>query len=187
MKDKVKEINEEYRENIEKKNKSDVDPNFNLHGSHITTHEQDEKLKQEKEDKAKLLIDSMQGDLKSYIDSQMSAIPTLVNNSINEAMQQIIPQIQQAQNPTTTDNGADKIAALSQLAPVIGQLLGRGEAAAPQSNIFQDMIMQSFVKMIQAKVDETVMGTYGVRVPPPSNVVTPNNQQVNPQSGLNIE
>jgi hypothetical protein len=153
------------------------------------TNQEESKEKLEKENKAKELIDNMQGDLKQYIDNQMAAIPNLINTSINDSLQQIIPQLQQNQQAAPAaapDSAADKMAMIGQLAPILGQVFGGGQQAAPQSNIFQDMIMQSFVKMIQAKVDETVMGTYGVRVPPPANVIEPQ-QQAPQNNGLNIE
>jgi len=44
----------------------------------------------------------------------------------------------------------------------------KGTTASPQmqqQNDFQSMIMQSFAKMIQAKVDETIFSTYGTQIP----------------------
>ncbi len=44
----------------------------------------------------------------------------------------------------------------------------RGNVMPPQmqqQNDFQSMIMQSFAKMIQAKVDETIFSTYGTQIP----------------------
>lgn len=174
--DPIKKINEEYQKHEEDKQTPNISPGLNI--NHELPQEKEERERQEKEAKAKALVDSMQGELKQYIDTQMQAIPQLINQNIQAAFQQIAPQLQQ-QAPQGGEQ--DKIAAIAQLAPVLQGLLGGGQAAPPQSNIFQDMIMQSFVKMIQAKVDETVMGTYGVRVPPPQDVIQPAQPQQAPR------
>lgn len=180
--DDVDKINEEYQQHQEKKNVSNVMPGLNI--GHELPQEKEERERQEKEAKAKALVDSMQGELKGYIDSQLSQIPNIINQNIQAAFQQIAPQLQGQSQAPIQDNSQDKIAAIAQLAPVLQGLLGQGQAAPPQNNIFQDMIMQSFVKMIQAKVDETVMGTYGVRVPPPQDIIRPAQPQ---QARVDIE
>ena len=79
------------------------------------TNQEENKEKLEKENKAKELIDNMQGDLKQYIDNQMAAIPNLINTSINDSLQQIIPQLQQNQQAAPAaapDSAADKMAGM---------------------------------------------------------------------------
>lgn len=185
--DTIKKINDEYEKHQLEKQTPSISPGLNI--GHELPQTEAEKEQQAKEAKAKALVDSMQGELKQYIDTQMQAIPQLINQNIQAAFQQIMPQLQQQTQapPQGEATQQDKIAAIAQLAPVVQNLLGVGQPAAPQNNIFQDMIMQSFVKMIQAKVDETVMGTYGVRVPPPQSVIQPTQPQPQQDSRLNIE
>lgn len=180
MSDEVDKINEAHRKSVEDKNKSSIMPGLDI--SHELLQEKEERERQEKETKAKALIDSIQVDLKQYIDTQMAAIPSLINNTINQAFQQIAPQLQQqaAAPPQGTD--ADKMAMLGQLAPVIASIFGKGEQQGSSiSDQLMGMIINGHMKKMQMDIDSQYMSTYQQPVPPPQwqnqNVPNPNNQR----------
>ena len=158
-------INEKFEKIQNDKQVSDVDPNLNL--SHELPQEKEERERQEKEAKAKALVEGMQAELKSYIDSQMSQIPQLINQNIQQGFQQIMPQLQQQGIPTG-DNSQDKIAALQALAPVLQGLFNRNE---PQGQSISDqivgMILNGHMKKMQMDIDSQYMSTYQQPVNPP--------------------
>lgn len=180
--DEVEKINQEYQDSQEAKNQSDIKPGLNTH--HELEQEKNAREQEQKEAKAKALMESMESNLKSYIDTQLQAIPTLINNGIQNAINQIIPQLQQAA-PQQGGND-EKLAALSQLAPVIGQIFNRGEPQANNpSNVIMDMIVQSYMKRMQMDIDSQFMNTYQQPVTPPTWLREQNIQ--NQKQNLNIE
>ena len=92
--DDIDKINEEHRQYEESKNVSNVAPGLNI--NHELPQEKEERERQEKEAKANALIETLETRLKSYIDSQLAQIPQLINQNIQAAFQQILPQLQQA-------------------------------------------------------------------------------------------
>lgn len=166
MNDEIENINDEHNKIIEDKKSSDVDPNLNI--SHELPQEIEEKERQAKEEKAKVLVETIKSDLKSYLDSQIQQIPALINQNIQSAFQQIAPQLnQQAAPPQGGSGEADKMAMLAQLAPVLQGLFGKGEQAPSQSNVIMDMIVQSYMKKMQMEIDSQFMQTYNRPVNPP--------------------
>ena len=166
--DDIDKINEEHRQYEESKNVSNVQPGLNI--NHELPQEKEERERQEKEAKANALIETLETRLKSYIDSQLAQIPQLINQNIQAAFQQILPQLQQGQQPPQNQgNEQDKLNAIAQLAPVLQGLLGQGQApqGQSQSNIIMDMIVQSYMKRMQMDIDAQFMNTYQQPVPPP--------------------
>ena len=180
--DEIEKINNQFDVLNEAKKKSDVDPNLNI--SHELPQEKEEKQRAEKEAKAKALIEAMQLELKNYLDSQLQQIPTLINQNIQQAFQQIAPQLQQ--QPAPEGDQDQKLAAIGQLAPVIAQIFGKGGEPAGQSVSDQivGMILNSHMKKMQMDIDSQYMNTYQQPVNPPQwqRENLPNNQ-----SRLNIE
>ena len=95
-------------------------------------------------------------------------------NKLCEALNsaQTANQSQQSQNHSQTDDipPEQKMLLLKDGIAGIADLVKawKGTTMPPQmqqQNDFQSMIMQSFAKMIQAKVDETIFSTYGTQIP----------------------
>ena len=129
--------------------------------SDITTPEQD----QRKEEKAKVLIDSIVVERLRPIEAQLEALPNLIKNTVVDVITQLQQQAQPVQQITQQPNqiDTDKLSAIAQL---LGPIFGNKQESS-QSNQLQEMIMNSFAKMIQAKVDETIMATYQTPVKAP--------------------
>ena len=98
-------------------------------------------------------------------------------NSLSENFNKLCEALNSAQNTNSQQptNGDDvspeqKILLLKDGIAGVADLVKawKGNTLAPQmqqQNDFQSMIMQSFAKMIQAKVDETIFSTYGTQIP----------------------
>lgn len=185
----IEQINKEYEELQNKKQTSDVMPGLNI--NHKLPQEKAQEEQQAKEEKANIIIETLETRLKSYIDSQLAQIPQLINQNIQAAFQQILPQLQQGQQqaPQGDPNQADKINAIAQLAPVLQGLLGQGQApqGQSQSNIIMDMIVQSYMKRMQMDIDAQFMNTYQQPVPPPHWLREQQPQQSQNENKLNIE
>jgi len=110
-------------------------------------------------------------DLRTEVQSVANNLTKLVN-AINDArMQQPQEQQQQQQRMQSDDIPPEqKMLLLKDGIAGIADLVKawKGTSTPPalqQQNDFQGMIMQSFAKMIQAKVDETIFSTYGTQIP----------------------
>ena len=144
--------------------------------SAITTPEEDKT----REERARVLIEEIVGDKLKPLEASILQIPSLIKQTVVDVFEQF--QNQQAQASTAPQNPIDpkeKLAAYGELAKVIAPFFGKAE---PATDPLLEMIKGAFSKMIQAKVDETIMGTYGVKVAPPSGLIEPNKP-----SKLNVE
>ena len=125
-----------------------------------------------REERARVLIEEIVEDKLKPLEVSILQIPSLIKQTIIDVFNQL--QNQAAQAPGTTQNpteAKEKLAAYGELAKVIAPFFGKAE---PATDPLLEMIKGAFSKMIQAKVDETIMGTYGVRVAPPSGLIEPN-------------
>ena len=137
--------------------------------SAITTPEQDKT----KEERARILIEEIVEDKLKPLEVSILQIPSLIKQTVIDVFNQL--QNQAAQTPTATQNpveSKEKLIAYGELAKVIAPFFGKEETPPPDPLL--EMIKGAFSKMIQAKVDETIMGTYGVKVAPPTGLVEPN-------------
>ena len=138
-----------------------------------------------REERARVLIEEIVGDKLKPLEASILQIPSLIKQTVVDVFNQF--QTQAAENPATptvaeTPGAAkEKLAAYGELAKVIAPFFGKGETPPPDPLL--EMIKGAFSKMIQAKVDETIMGTYAVKVPPPPGMIEP----TRPTSKLNIE
>ena len=135
--------------------------------STINTVEQD----QRKEERAKSLIDNIVSDRLRPIEAQLEALPGLIRNTVVDVITQLQQQAQPAQQPPPLQQNSMDTDKLSAIAQLLGPIFGN-KTEQTQNNQLQDMIMNSFAKMIQAKVDETIMATYRTDVRPPDWVTT---------------
>ncbi len=146
--------------------------------SNISTPEEDIK----KEEKAKKIIDEIVTDKIKPLEDQLKLLPGIIKNTVVEVLttmqNQQNQEAQPVQSPVTpaTPAANNNMEALGALAPLIAKFMG-GDNPAP-NNQMQDMIMNAFAKMIQAKVDETIMGTYNIQMRPPANVLDRTNTGV---------
>lgn len=169
-----------FPENTEGKPKEEYKPGDHSEAdkSKITTPEQDAK----KEQKAREIIDEIVSAKLKPIYGQLAEIPNVIHKTVIDVINQLQAQAEhnaQQQNntigpqqPVPQQNNTAQVQKIGELVTALAPLFGKGEAPS-QNNELQNMIMQSFAKMIQAKVDETIMGTYGIRVPPPVDAVKP--------------
>ena len=133
-----------------------------------------------REERARILIEEIVGDKLKPLEVSISQIPSLIKQTVIDVFNQLQNQAATTQN--TTQNPVDpkeKLAAYGEIAKVIAPFFGKAE---PATDPLLEMIKGAFSKMIQAKVDETIMGTYGVKVAPPSGLIEPNKP-----SKLNVE
>lgn len=133
-----------------------------------------------REERARILIEEIVGDKLKPLEASILQIPSLIKQTVIDVFNQLQNQAATTQN--TTQNPVDakeKLAAYGELAKVIAPFFGKAE---PATDPLLEMIKGAFSKMIQAKVDETIMGTYGVKVAPPSGLIEPTKP-----SKLNVE
>ena len=135
--------------------------------SDITTPEQDMR----KEERAKSLIDNIVSDRLRPIEAQLEALPGLIRNTVVDVITQLQQQAQPVQQSPPLQQNSIDTEKLSAIAQLLGPIFGN-KTEQTQNNQLQDMIMNSFAKMIQAKVDETIMTTYRTDVRPPEWVTT---------------
>jgi len=136
--------------------------------SAITTPEEDKT----KEERARILIEEIVEDKLKPLEVSILQIPSLIKQTVIDVFNQL--QSQAAAAPATPQNpteSKEKLAAYGELAKVIAPFFGKGDVPPPDPLL--EMIKGAFSKMIQAKVDETIMGTYGVKVAPPTGLVEP--------------
>jgi len=125
-----------------------------------------------REERARILIEEIVGDKLKPLEASILQIPSLIKQTVIDVFNQL--QNQAASTPTTSQNpveAKEKLAAYGELAKVIAPFFGKSE---PTPDPLLEMIKGAFSKMIQAKVDETIMGTYGVKVAPPTGLIEPN-------------
>lgn len=142
--------------------------------SKILTNEEQSK----KEEKAKLIIDEIVENKLKPIEAQLQQLPQLIHDIVIQVMNELSVQQQaQPQPQAETPKPTLDINAISQLAPIIGQFLGKGETAANPNTAILDMIVQSYMKRMQMDIDAQFMNTYQQQVNPPNwqreNIKTP--------------
>ena len=145
--------------------------------SAITTPEEDKT----REERARVLIEEIVGDKLKPLEASILQIPSLIKQTVVDVFNQLQAQTvnETIATPQTPTDAKEKLAAYGELAKVIAPFFGKAE---PATDPLLEMIKGAFSKMIQAKVDETIMGTYGVKVAPPSGLIEPNKP-----SKLNVE
>src|SRR3990167_1588007 len=124
-----------------------------------------------KEERAKSLIDNIVSDRLRPIEAQLEALPGLIRNTVVDVITQLQQQAQPVQQSPPLQQNSIDTEKLSAIAQLLGPIFGN-KTEQTQNNQLQDMIMNSFAKMIQAKVDETIMATYRTDVRPPDWVTT---------------
>lgn len=132
--------------------------------SDITTPEQD----LAKEQRAKQLIDDIIIERLKPLEAQINAIPNVVQQTVLHILDEIQRQQPQQQAPPQQQQQS-RGSQLGEVAQILGPYLQQMRDT-PKEDPLLEMIKGAFSKMIQAKVDETIMGTYGVRVPPPNTI-----------------
>lgn len=129
-----------------------------------------------KEERIARIIDDIVTEKIKPINAQLEQMPQLIKdtvvmvfNEISASQQKPLDKAQpvQPQDATAAPNMNNLAALVGTLAPLI-----KG-STEPAADPMLDMIKGAFSKMIQAKVDETIMGTYGVRMPPPPGLTQP--------------
>lgn len=136
--------------------------------SNITTPEQDEK----KAEKIQQLIDQIVTDKLKPIEGQLEQLPVLIHDTVVQVFNEVSASQPQQQGPQQPQQGPQQNNNMMQAIAALGPLL-KSEQSAPVNDPMLDMIKGAFSKMIQAKVDETIMGTYGVRMQPPAGLIEP--------------